>query len=98
MRDAGGVMLEKDYPYEAINRTCRFDRTKSVATVTGTNKYDFGLAGNESFVRQAVSAVGPMPAVLCVDPALYSYSSGVFSVNNCCTQIQHAGKSGISGI
>ena len=37
-----------------------------------------------------VGTVGPVSVVLCVNDTLFSYKSGVYHQDNCCTDIMHA--------
>lgn len=37
-----------------------------------------------------MAAVGPISAVMCLSDEFYNYESGIFSIDNCCTDIQHA--------
>eukprot|EP00128_Syssomonas_multiformis_P007571 Colp12_sorted_trinity150504_noHs@22860 len=76
IKKVGGIEQESAYPYTAKDGTCKFDKTKVAATVTG---YVDIPEGSESGLLNAVGTVGPVSVA--IDASQYSfqfYSSGVY--------------------
>lgn len=74
-----GIDSEEDYPYEAVDGTCRYDSSRNVLTVTGFENIE---PGNEDDLKAAVALVGPVSAAL--DAAGFSqYAGGIFTNATC---------------
>eukprot|EP00128_Syssomonas_multiformis_P007592 Colp12_sorted_trinity150504_noHs@19982 len=88
IKKVGGIEQESAYPYTAKDGTCKFDKTKVAATVTG---YVDIPEGSESGLLNAVGTVGPVSVA--IDASQYSfqfYSSGVYDESACSsTQLDH---------
>ena len=55
----GGIESAEDYPYEAVNDTCRFKKPKASAHISGFRDV---ARGNESALKLAVATAGPVAA------------------------------------
>lgn len=98
--DEDGINDETDYPYEAVDdKPCRFDKTKSVAKVTG---YKYVPEGSERALKHLVAHVGPIAvAIDASNPSFQFYQKGVYYEPHCSPKnLDHAvlavgyGKSG----
>ncbi|XP_066947853.1 digestive cysteine proteinase 2-like [Macrobrachium rosenbergii] len=81
IKSAGGITSEDSYPYEAVERSCRFDPSSVVATVTGYRSIPYG---DEKTQASALHDQGPVS--VCVDAGHLSfqlYRSGVYYEPNC---------------
>ncbi|XP_068210621.1 digestive cysteine proteinase 2-like [Palaemon carinicauda] len=81
IKSAGGVTTESSYPYEEVQKRCRFDASSAVATITGYRSIPYG---NEKTQADAVHDKGPVS--VCVDAGHMSfqfYSSGVYYEPKC---------------
>lgn len=81
IKDRSGIMSEIDYPYEAKNGHCDFDRSKVVAKCTGHVALK---SGSEEALQKAVATVGPISAG--IDAGHYTfilYSHGVYKSEDC---------------
>lgn len=81
---AGGLSLEKDYPYTGRTGKCNPDETKPAAGITGYVRLP---SNNYTALMNAVATLGPV--AISVDASWTLYSSGVFS-GDCGTTIDHA--------
>ncbi|KAJ8984238.1 hypothetical protein NQ317_007470 [Molorchus minor] len=68
-------MSEDDYPYEAINDTCKFDATKIVTNISG---YVHVKAADEEALRVAVGTVGPISVAVDAH-GLQLYKEGIYN-------------------
>ncbi|KAI5632389.1 papain family cysteine protease domain-containing protein [Phthorimaea operculella] len=57
LKKAGGIETESDYPYEAVNGTCKFDKSKVTAQITGQKAFNFS---SENATKQALIDNGPL--------------------------------------
>ncbi|WP_316572628.1 C1 family peptidase, partial [Klebsiella pneumoniae] len=81
IKAAGGITSEANYPYEAVQRHCRFDPSTVAATVTGYISIPFA-----DEVSQAAAVHDQGPVSVAVDAGNFSfqfYSSGVYYEPNC---------------
>ena len=79
-----GVELEDDYPYEAVDDTCRLDKKKIAEKVTGFVKID---SGSEDALQNAVSEIGPISVAIDAGSIWFQfYSSGVYDQSGCGTE------------
>jgi len=86
VKTVGGQELQTDYPYTAQDQSCNFVKSKINASIKGYIQLDeHDCAGLLQSTTQ--SPVGVSVAVV---PAFQAYSSGVFSITNCGTGINHA--------
>jgi len=84
VKSAGGMELDKDYPYKARDGTCSAEKSEFAASIKGwvdlpTNNY--------TALMEAVATVGPV--AISVDASWGSYEEGVYS-SSCGTTIDHA--------
>ncbi|CAF3959184.1 unnamed protein product [Rotaria sp. Silwood1] len=78
-----GVDTEANYPYEAMEGKCRFNRSTMGATDTGFVDIP---RGNETALQIAIATVGPIAvAIDSTQPSFYMYSSGVYDEPACST-------------
>jgi len=81
IKKVGGLEKESTYPYTAQDGSCKFDKSKAVATVTG---YVDVSRGDEDALKQAVATVGPVSVA--IDASKWSfqaYSGGVYYSSSC---------------
>ncbi|KAI5632390.1 papain family cysteine protease domain-containing protein [Phthorimaea operculella] len=57
LKKVGGIETELDYPYEAVNGTCKFDKSKVSAQITGQKAFNFS---SEDATKQALIDNGPL--------------------------------------
>ena len=84
--DNGGISLEKDYPYMAIDQSCIADYNGpvSVSTVHSVKSYDEGQL-------MAALAQGPVSVTVDADSTQFrNYKSGVITSSDCGTKLDHA--------
>lgn len=87
--DVGGMEAEKDYPYQGVDGTCKFDKSKVQTTV---KKYT--EVTGETDMEAYVLAHGPLQ--INVDARKWSaYTGGILSARSCCgllglCEIDHA--------
>lgn len=83
IRTNRGVDTEASYPYEATQKTCRFNTSTVGATV---ETYSDVPSGNETILTSSVAFVGPISvAIDASDISFQFYSSGIYSVDGCKT-------------
>jgi cathepsin L len=75
-----GIMKEDAYPYEGVDRDCRYDPSRSVTSLTGY--YDLP-SGSESALEDAVSNVGPIAVAIDATAELQFYYYGIFYDETC---------------
>jgi cathepsin L len=86
---AGGLETETDYPYKAVDQTCKADKTKFVTKITG---YKDLPRGNEATLQSDIKSIGPI--AVSIDASLASfqvYKTGVYCPSGCSTfMLDHA--------
>jgi cathepsin L len=87
----GGLfMTEDDYPYTAVDGTCKFDKTKGVAQVLSYIRPT--TTGNEEELKNGLAEKGVVS--IAIDASSYSfqlYSSGIYNPTSCSsTYLDHA--------
>jgi KDEL-tailed cysteine endopeptidase len=81
---AEGIETEQAYPYEAVERTCRYN--KAIAYVKNTGHRDIAKDDNDALM----ASIAQQPISVAVDaPPFQLYSSGIFSNWNCGTSLDH---------
>jgi len=88
IKSVGGLELEDDYSYTGKNGDCSFDKSKTVATLTGFKDV---TKGDEDALKQASATVGPISVA--IDASHFSfqfYRSGVYYSYLCSsTKLDH---------
>lgn len=88
---SGGIMTSADYPYEAKDNKCRFDRQK---IAMGNIQGSFNITANdETELTNAIYTKGPVSIAFQVVNDFMSYRSGVYSSSKCknsATDVNHA--------
>jgi len=84
IKDNGGVDTEKDYPYEAIDDTCRFSKK----TIGATDKGFVDIpSGDEDALLKAIATVGPVSVAIDASHESFQfYSEGVYFEPQCDSQ------------
>ncbi|EGG25189.1 hypothetical protein DFA_03437 [Cavenderia fasciculata] len=85
VQNNGGLTLNVTYPYTAANGACYANSTAPAVQVTA-----FGYAssqGNETQLREAMAARGPLSICVNAEPWM-SYQSGIFS-STCSDDLDH---------
>jgi len=80
IRHAGGIEKGSDYVYTGRDGSCRFDKTKVAAHVTGEVNITEGV---ESELFDAVTNAGPVAIAFQVVSDFQSYRSGVYDSTRC---------------
>jgi len=83
-----GIDTEKSYPYEAVDRTCRFKAADVGATDTG---FVDVATKDESALEQAVATIGPISVAIDASHSSFQlYKRGVYNEPRCSqTQLDH---------
>jgi cathepsin L len=83
-----GIDTEPSYPYEAMDRTCRFKAADVGATDTG---YTDVATKDENALQQAVATVGPISVAIDASHSSFQlYKHGVYNEPRCSqTQLDH---------
>ena len=72
IKTAGGLDTESDYPYTGTGGTCKFDKSKVAATITGWSK----VSTDENQIAAQLNKVGPLSIGINAGPMQF-YSKGV---------------------
>jgi cathepsin L len=83
-----GIALEQeaDYPYEAVDDTCRADKTKGVVKVDSF----VDVAPNDPDQLKAAIAQGPVSVAIEADTFVFQfYSGGILNDEGCGTNLDH---------
>ena len=85
--DAGGIEMEKDYPYQPVDNPCTFNKTKVAAKFKGYHD----VTGGETGLKEAVAAIGPISVGIdASNPSFQFYKSGVYYEPECSsTMLDH---------
>ena len=81
LKENGGIMTDKDYPYKGRKGTCQSDETKYVdMQITGYTKLGSGSSTwdpvDEDEIKEFLYETGPLAVALNANP-LQTYSSGI---------------------
>ncbi|CAH2046662.1 unnamed protein product, partial [Iphiclides podalirius] len=84
-----GIDTEDSYPYEGVEKQCRYNPKNSGADDVGFTDIP---TGDEEKLMQAVATIGPIAvAIDASQPAFHHYSEGVYYDENCSsTRLDHA--------
>lgn len=84
--DNGGISLESDYPYKAMQEMCTADWNGpvSVSTVNYVTSY------NESQLMAAIAKGTTAVTIDAESTVFYYYTSGVINSSECGTKLDHA--------
>ncbi|XP_052002548.1 cathepsin S, ortholog2, tandem duplicate 1 [Xyrauchen texanus] len=86
--DNGGIDAESSYPYEGVQKQCRYNPIQHAANCT---KYYFVRQGDEEALKQALANVGPISvAIDATRPQFVMYRSGVYNDPTCTKKVNHA--------
>uniref|UniRef100_A0A1I8IU52 Cathepsin L n=1 Tax=Macrostomum lignano TaxID=282301 RepID=A0A1I8IU52_9PLAT len=79
-----GIELESDYPYQAAESRCQYQRSRVAANCTGFVDIP---QGSEDKLKEAVANVGPVSvAIDASHPSFQHYQSGVYNEPACSSQ------------
>jgi len=83
-----GIESEEEYPYQAKNETCKFDKSKVVATLKGCVDI---TQGSETALLDAVAKIGPISVAIDAGHQSFQlYSEGVYYEQACSqTRLDH---------
>jgi len=84
---AGGMEPEVDYPYRAVEGTCKFAKSKVVASITSWHLVSQAAATENTKMLNYVANSGPVS--ICVDASSWQYYTGGV-LRRCGNQIDHA--------
>lgn len=82
--DNGGICSESEYPYVAKEEQCEDCRT--IATISNYSDIE---RNDEKILKRAVSHQPVSVAIQANQPSFQQYSSGIYSDENCGTQLDH---------
>jgi len=80
IKQAGGLELEKDYPYNAYSGKCKFDQSKVKATIAGY--INITTTKNETTMAEYSYLNGPISIAMDAN-VLQDYHSGIISKGQC---------------
>nr|XP_054597657.1 procathepsin L [Nothobranchius furzeri] len=85
----GGIDTEASYPYEGVNKTCRYNPNTIGANCTGFVAIS---SGNEGALKQAVATIGPISVAIDASQSSFQlYASGVYDESACSnSRLNHA--------
>ena len=88
-KQGGKFMKEEDYPYKAVDQSCKFDASKAVTMI---KSYVSVESGSESDLKEKVATKGV--ASICIDASNWSfqmYSKGIYDESSCSSyNLDHA--------
>ncbi|CAH1391949.1 unnamed protein product [Nezara viridula] len=89
LKDVEGLEKEDSYPYEALDRTCRYNKDK-VVPGTQVKAYTNIRPKDDDALKAAVATVGPISVgVNSGNEHFMFYKGGVFNGDTCYTNIDH---------
>ena len=78
---ANGINLEEDYPYEAKQKSCRFNSSRKFLPI---QDYIFLRRNDEIELTNCLATVGPIPVGIDAGPRSFQhYKSGVYYDRSC---------------
>lgn len=84
----GGIEDEESYPYEAVQKECRFNKKKAVFTDSGAATLE---GADEEKLKELVAKYGPVSVgIVAENHDFRFYQSGVYYNENCGDQLGHA--------
>lgn len=87
-----GLVDAANYPYTAIEETCKANIPKLPQKITSFTHYD--LNGDENLLKNVLAAVGPVVVSMYVVPGTFMhYESGIYWDETCpnqCQKVNHA--------
>ena len=90
IKDAGGVVTERSYPYKMVQQRCHPKAEAIVANITSWKDID---EGDEEALKKALAYNGPVAVAIHVSDRFKFYKSGVYFEENCPNsreQLNHA--------
>ncbi|KAH8307750.1 hypothetical protein KR044_012242, partial [Drosophila immigrans] len=85
VKDNGGINTASYYPYEGLDKSCRYNKNYIGSKVSAIIQIE---KGNESALASAVANKGPIS--VCIDASLFQYyQSGVFNEPSCSQSSNH---------
>ncbi|CAG9860873.1 unnamed protein product [Phyllotreta striolata] len=78
--EKNGIMSEKDYPYEAIDDMCKFNKSDVAVKITSFTRV---AIGDEQDLQEKVALIGPVSIGIDATYNFQLYSSGVFDDDSC---------------
>ncbi|XP_051720404.1 cathepsin S-like [Ctenopharyngodon idella] len=86
--DNGGIDSEASYPYEAVQKQCRYNPAHRAANCTS---YYFVRQGDEEALKEAAANIGPISVIIdATHPKFIMYHSGVYNDPSCTKKVNHA--------
>jgi C1A family cysteine protease len=77
---------EADYPYQGVDQTCQYDKTKVVAKPAGSAN----VATNNAVALKTAIADGPVSVAIEADTFVFQfYSGGILNSKACGTNLDH---------
>jgi KDEL-tailed cysteine endopeptidase len=81
-----GMESEADYPYQGVDQTCQYDKTKVVAKPAGSAN----VATNNAVALKTAIADGPVSVAIEADTFVFQfYSGGILNSKACGTNLDH---------
>ncbi|XP_070504713.1 cathepsin K-like [Chironomus tepperi] len=87
----GGILPADKYPYLNRNGTCEFSKNDILAYVDKAYGFNFmPVKRRHEDIKKIVSFVGPISVGLCAEESFMAYESGIYDVDNCGDEANHA--------